>query len=74
MGLYPCKVYMPVFFSKLFVFLLISSIRCFLFLGFLRENMVILLSVNTLTVRGVLLSSFIVSNACNALSIAVCSA
>ena len=60
--------------SKSFVFLLISSIRCFLFLAFLRENTAILLSVNTLTVRGVLLSSFIVSNAYNALSIAVCSA
>ena len=40
-------------FSKSFVFLLNSSNRCFLFLAFLRENMVILLSVYTLTVRGV---------------------
>ena len=61
-------------FSRAVVFFLISSIKCFLFLAFLREDRFILLSVNTLTVRGVLLLSFIVSNACSALSIAVCSA
>ena len=61
-------------FSKAVVFFLISSIKCFLFLALLRENRVILLSVSTLTVRGVLLHSFIVSSACSALSIAVRSA
>jgi uncharacterized membrane-anchored protein YjiN (DUF445 family) len=42
--------------------------------GGLRANKVILLSVNILTVGGVLLLSFIVSSAFNALIIAVCSA
>ena len=74
MGLYPRKIYAPVFFSKSVVFLLISSIKYFLFLAFLSENRVILLSVDTLTVRGVLLSTFIVSNACSALGIVICSA
>jgi len=61
-------------FSRAAVFFLISSIRCVLFLGFLRANKVILLSVNILTVGDVLLLSFIVSSACNTLIIAVCSA
>ena len=61
-------------FSRAVVFFLIPSIKCFIFLTFLREERVILLAVNTLTVRGVLLLSFIVSNACSASSIAVCSA
>ena len=61
-------------FSRVVVFFLISSIKCFLFLAFLSEYRVILLSENTLTLRGVLLLSFIVCNACSALSIAVCSA
>jgi len=39
-------------FSRAVAFLLISSIKCFLFLEFLRKDRVILLSVNTLTVRG----------------------
>ena len=61
-------------FSKSVVFLLISLIKYFLFLAFLSDNTAMLLSVGTLTVRGVLLSKFIVSDACSALSIAVCSA
>ena len=61
-------------FSKSVVFLLISSSKYFLFLVFLSDNRVILLSVDTLTLRGVLLSRSIVSNGCSALSIAVCSA
>jgi len=42
--------------------------------GVLRTDRVIFLSVNILTVGGVLLLGFVVSNACNALIIAVCSA
>ena len=61
-------------FSNSVVFLIISFINYFLFLAFLSDNTVILLSVDTLTVRGVLLSKFIFSNACSASIIAVCSA
>ena len=59
-------------FYRAVLFLLISSVKCFLFLAFLRECIFILLSVNGVTVRGVMLGSFIVSNLCSALSIAVC--
>jgi hypothetical protein len=60
-------------FSRAVVFFQISSVRYVLFWGFWRAYRVILLSVNILTVGGVLLLSFIVSNARNALIIAVCS-
>jgi hypothetical protein len=60
-------------FSRAFFFV-ISFIRCILFWGVLRGDRFILPSVNILTVGGVLLLSFIVSNACKALIIAVFSA
>jgi hypothetical protein len=53
---------------------LISSIRFFLFLGFLRDSKVILLSVCIFAVRGTVWLSVIVPSVFSALGIAFCSA
>ena len=59
-------------FSKAMVFFLISSMRCFRFVVFLRDSRFILLSAYIIIV--LLLFIFIVSIACSALTIDICSA